>query len=240
MKLTVCGSYDELSEAAAEMIREQVSEKPESVIGFATGSTPVGMYKKLIEMYKTGKLDMSRTVSFNLDEYYPVKSSDSLSYHRFMYDNFFDAVNIKPENIHIPNGETNDPQKECEEYEKAIESAGGIDIQILGLGRNGHIGFNEPADKLYAKTHLAKLSQTTIEANSRFFEDAESVPRRALTMGMASILQAKKILLLVCGSEKRSAAAELMSSFITTDNPATLLKLHRDVTVICDREAAGK
>lgn len=237
MEIILCGGETELARAAADVIKSQLDKKPDSVIGFATGSTPLGMYKRLAELYKNGEIDFSRAVSFNLDEYYPIKSSDSRSYHKFMYDNLFRHININPSNIHIPDGETDDPERECAEYERKIEAAGEIDIQILGLGRNGHIGFNEPAPELYAKTHLTELSHDTIEANSRFFENESCVPRHALTMGMASILRAKRILLLASGAEKREAIASLLSPYVTTQSPVTMLKLRRGVTLVCDNKA---
>ena len=196
MKLIVCENYEEMSEKAAEIIKEQVVKKPDSVLGFATGSTPVGTYDKLAEMYKKGELDMSGVTSFNLDEYYPISNDSDQSYHCFMERQLFGRVNITKDKINMLSGEAEDPSEECERYEERIEEAGGIDLQILGIGRNGHIGFNEPDTDLEAKTHLTELSSDTIEANSRFFENVNLVPTHALTMGISTIFKSKKIILL--------------------------------------------
>lgn len=237
MKLIVCENYEEMSEKAAEIIKEQVVKKSDSVLGFATGSTPVGTYDKLAEMYKKGELDMSGVTSFNLDEYYPISNDSDQSYHCFMERQLFGRVNIAKDKINMLSGEAEDPSEECERYEKRIEEAGGIDLQILGIGRNGHIGFNEPDTDLEAKTHLTELSSDTIEANSRFFENVNLVPTHALTMGISTIFKSKKIILLANGRSKLNAIRELFSEHITTKSPATMLKLHPDVTIICDYEA---
>lgn len=237
MKLIVCESYEKMSEKAAEMIREQVLKKPDSVIGFATGSTPVGIYNRLADMYDKSELDMSGITSFNLDEYYPISNDSDKSYHYFMEQNLFSRVNISRDKINMLSGEAEDPLEECRRYEKRIEEAGGIDLQILGIGRNGHIGFNEPDKDLEANTHLTELSSDTIEANSRFFENKSLVPTHALTMGISTIFRSKKIILLANGRSKLNAIRELFSDHITTESPATMLKLHHDVTIICDYEA---
>ena len=237
MKVIVCDSYEEMSLKAAEMIKEQINSKPDSILGLATGSTPIGTYQCLVDMYKKGEVDFSRVTTFNLDEYYPIKKEAPQSYHYFMNENLFSYVNIDPSRIHIPNGETDDPHAECAQYEKSVHESGGVDIQILGIGRNGHIGFNEPDMSLDAKTHLTALTEDTINANSRFFENEEEVPKHALTMGMSTILSSKKIILLANGRSKHNAISELLTTSITTGNPSTFLKVHPDVTIICDYEA---
>ncbi len=237
MKIIICNNYDEVSAQAAAIVAKQINSNPESVLGLATGSTPVGMYEKLCEMFEKHEIDFSRVSSVNLDEYYPIKKSNPQSYDFFMHEKLFSHINIHPENINIPNGEAKDADIECERYEKKIESIGGIDLQILGIGENGHIGFNEPGEFLYSKTHETSLTASTIAANSRFFDSAYEVPQKALTMGMATILKAKKILLLANGVKKHTAIGQLLGGKISTMCPATLLNLHSDLVVICDKEA---
>ena len=237
MRIIVCKNYDELSEKAANMIASQLTLKPDSVLGLATGSTPLGTYANLIKMYNEGEIDFSAVKTFNLDEYYPIKKDNSQSYDKFMKDNLFSGINIKPENTHIPNGETDTPEAECEAYEKAIKENGGIDLQILGIGHNGHIGFNEPDVNLNSFTHITNLTENTIKANSRFFASSDEVPKQAITMGIASILKARKILLLASGANKSRVVGELLNDGINTSVPATLLKTHPDVVLICDEEA---
>lgn len=237
MNLIICQNYDEMSDKAAEILKEQLMNKPDTVLGLATGSSPIGTYERLGNMCKNGELDFSKVTTFNLDEYFPICSSNDQSYHYFMNENFFKHINVKPENTHILNGETDNPTLECARFEDEIEKSGGMDILILGIGRNGHIGFNEPDSTLYASTHMTSLTADTIEANSRFFERADLVPTHALTMGMSTILKAKKILLLANGRSKLEAIKKLLSDDITTNTPATMLKLHPDVTIICDYDA---
>lgn len=237
MKVVICKNYDEVSAKAAEIFKEQINRKPDSVLGLATGSTPIGMYECLVEMYNKGEVDFSGITTFNLDEYYPIAQNDEQSYHSFMNTNLFGKINIESSRIHIPNGETTDPAAECAEYESLIEEHGGVDLQILGIGRNGHIGFNEPGMRLNTKTHITALSTDTIEANARFFESSEMVPTHAITMGISTIMSSKKIILLASGQSKHNAIKELLSTDITTGNPATMLKMHPDFTLICDREA---
>lgn len=237
MKIVLCENYDEISLKAAELIKEQLLRKPDSVLGFATGSTPVGTYKKLIEMFNNGEIDFKDVTSFNLDEYYPISNINEHSYHYFMNENLFKYINIPKDRIHILNGEADDPTEECDSYERQIAQAGGIDLQILGIGRNGHIGFNEPAQNLCQTTHLTALTDDTINANARFFESESLVPTYALTMGISTIFNAKKIILLASGNSKCNAIKTLFSDDISTNNPASVLKLHPDVTVICDYAA---
>ena len=237
MKVIVCNTYDELSLEAAKIMAATIKEKPNGVLGLATGSTPIGMYDNLIEMYKKGELDFKDIKTFNLDEYYPLSADNDQSYHYFMNKQLFSQINVKEENIHILDGLAENPEKECEDFEKLIEENGGIDIQVLGIGQNGHIGFNEPDEKLYANTHLTDLTENTLKANSRFFEKESDVPTKALTMGMGTILKAKKIIILANGKAKHKVVSELVQPMITTNNPATFLNAHADVTLICDKEA---
>lgn len=240
MKFIVCKDYDEMSKKAAEIMAEVIKNKPECVLGLATGSTPTGMYKELINMNKSGEISFDKVVSYNLDEYYPISPDNDQSYRYFMNDNLFNHIDIKMENTHVLNGEAQNPEEECAKYDKAIEAAGGIDIQVLGIGRNGHIAFNEPDEALIAPTHKTGLTEDTIDANARFFESADDVPKHALTMGMASIFSARKIILLANGASKNDAVKDLLSDEIKTSNPSTLLKLHPDVTILCDKEAYGE
>lgn len=239
MRVIICETYDEISKEAAKLVAGQVYLKPDCVIGLATGSTPVGMYNELAKLYKNGEIDFAKVATFNLDEYYPISADNDQSYHYFMQENLFGNINVKPENIHILDGEAENPELECAEFDKKIDAAGGIDLQILGIGRNGHIGFNEPDESLITGTHVTGLTESTIEANARFFARKEDVPTKALTMGIASILKAKTIILLANGKEKHEAVSQLLNDKINTQVPATMLKLHPDVVLICDREAYG-
>ena len=239
MNFIVCENYEEMSKAGAEIVISQLKEKSNSILGLATGSTPVGLYKELIKAYENGDISFKDVKTFNLDEYYPISKSNDQSYDYFMNDNLFSHVDIDKANTDIPNGEATDADKECEDYEKRIAASAGVDVQILGIGQNGHIGFNEPDDALNAVTHKTALTQNTIEANSRFFESIEEVPTAALTMGIGTIMKAKKIILLASGANKKAAVAALRDNSLTTDCPATMLKLHSDVTIICDKEAYG-
>ena len=236
MKLIVCKDYQKMSERAALMVAGVVALKPDCTLGLATGSTPVGMYKRLVEMYNAGELDFSSVKTYNLDEYYPIKPTDPQSYRYFMNENLFDHINIDKANTHVMNGEAEDPDAECAAYDKEVEAAG-IDIQVLGIGRNGHIGFNEPSGKLVAATHLTALTESTVEANSRFFASPEEVPHHALTMGLSPIMKSKRIVILISGKEKHDALSAMLSGVIDTNVPATMLNMHPDVTVICDEEA---
>ena len=237
MRVIVCENYEEMSVRAAEMVSAQVLLKPKSVLGLATGSTPIGMYENLVQRYRAGELDFSEVTTFNLDEYYPILRSNPNSYFTYMHEHLFDHVNLKPENCHILNGETNDPEGECAAFDKAIEASGGIDLQLLGIGENGHIGFNEPDISLSAATHLTYLTESTVKANSRFFKTESDVPDRALTMGISTILKAKKIILLASGKKKHNAVTSLLTKDILTESPATMLKVHNDAVIICDKEA---
>ncbi|MBQ7580224.1 MAG: glucosamine-6-phosphate deaminase [Clostridia bacterium] len=240
MRITVCENYDEMSKKAAQLVLAQVTLKPNSVLGFATGSTPLGLYENLSEMCSAGQIDFSNTVSFNLDEYYPIKKDDPNSYNAYMQENLFSKINIKRENAHLLNGETDDPEGECENYERMIGRVGGIDMQILGIGSNGHIGFNEPDSVMYPYTHITHLTESTIKANSRFFSSVDEVPKKALTVGILTILNSKRIILMANGAGKKQVISELLGDGMKLNLPAALLKLHPDVTLICDKEAYPK
>ena len=237
IRLEILEDYNAVSKKAASIFTKSVNSHPSSAFGFATGSTPVGMYKEIIQLAKEGKTNLTKISAFNLDEYYPIKASDNQSYAYFMAHNLFDAVNLPFENRHIPNGEAPDANLECERYEKLISCSGGIKVQILGLGHNGHIGFNEPADCFSGGTNFVSLAQETIEANSRFFDSLELVPKHALTMGIYTIMMAEKILLVVTGGAKAAILKEALVGPITPYVPASALQLHRDVVIVACRDA---
>jgi len=239
MKVIIVDNYQEMSAKAAKIFASQITVKPNSLLGLATGSTPMGMYKELINMYAKKDLDFSEVVTFNLDEYYGLDESNEQSYHCFMNKNFFKYVNIKKNNIHMPNGKAKNMDNECERYDKEIMTYGGIDIQVLGIGINGHIGFNEPGENFEAETHVVKLQEETIKSNSRFFNSIDEVPTMAISMGMKTIMQSKKIILLVSGKEKADIIAKTINGKIRPEVPASILNLHKDVTIILDREAAS-
>ena len=237
MQFIVCNSYEEISRKGAEIIAELMKAKPACILGLATGSTPVGMYRELIGMNRNGEIDFSKVVTYNLDEYYPISPENDQSYRYFMNKNLFEHVNIDIANTHVPNGADPDAENACKTYDEAYAATGGADIQVLGIGQNGHIAFNEPEEALTVGTHVTGLTEDTIKANSRFFDSIDDVPTRALTMGMGSIMMAKKIILLANGKNKHAAIAALLNDKVTTAVPATLLKLHPDVIVLCDTEA---
>jgi len=231
MNLITVKSYDELSKIAANIIAAQVNRKPNSVIGFATGSSPVGTYKNLVEMYRNGLVDFSKVTTFNLDEYYGLTRENPQSYYYFMMENLFSHVNIPTENINIPNGMAEDVEAECREYENRIKQANGIDLQLLGIGHNGHIGFNEPDDVFHNNTRLVKLTQSTIEANKRFFASADEVPKTAISMGIKTIMSAREILI-IAGPDKSEIMGRLLEETCTPKVPASILHYHPCCTVI--------
>ena len=237
MKVIVCKDYQEMSAKAADFVAAEISKKPNMVLGLATGSTPVGMYDELAEKCSRGEISFVGVCTVNLDEYYPIEPTNDQSYRYFMDQHLFDRVDIDKKNTHVPCGTAADPVAEGKRYEALIDSLGGADVQVLGIGQNGHIGFNEPADALVLDTHVTDLTENTIAANSRFFASEKDVPRRALTMGMGSIFKAKKIILLVNGANKKQALATVLSGALTTTCPATLLNLHPDVTLFCTEDA---
>ena len=237
MKVIVTKDYAEMSAKAAEIMAEVIKNKPDCVLGLATGSTPIGMYDCLVDMYNAKELDFSAARSVNLDEYYPITPDNDQSYRYFMNEHLFDRVNIDKAKTAVPDGTAKDVEEFCRAYEANIDALGGIDVQVLGIGRNGHIGFNEPADELIRGTHLTALTPDTIEANARFFASENDVPKHALTMGIQSVFKARKILLLANGKNKAEAIKAMLQGNVTTSCPATLLCLHPDVTVICDEDA---
>jgi glucosamine-6-phosphate deaminase len=240
MRIVTVKDYEELSKKAANILASQITLKPNSVLGLATGSTPVGAYRELVRIYKEGDINFNEIVTFNLDEYYGLDKENSQSYYYFMMENLFGHVNINKSNIHIPDGRAKDIDKECIDYENRIKQAGGIDLQLLGIGRNGHIGFNEPDVKFEAQTHLVTLDEDTIEANSRFFSAMEEVPRKAISMGIKTIMHSRKILLLASGEEKAETIKNMINGKITPELPASVLQLHPDVIVLLDEKAACK
>ena len=240
MKRIVCKNYEELSRAGVLVFARQIWEKPKSVLGFATGGTPVGLYDGLAAMYEDGVLDFSRVTTFNLDEYYPIEPADEQSYRAFMWKHLFSRVNLREERIHLLDGRAADPRAACEAYEQNIRVAGGIDLQLLGIGHNGHIAFNEPADELPVHTGVVTLTGQTIDANARFFGSRDLVPRRALSMGLGSILAARRIVMLIAGRDKAPAVQKMFSGTVTPQVPASLLQLHPDVLVLLDEAAAGR
>jgi len=238
-KLHIEKDYQAMSQKAADIFASAVNASPGAAYGFATGSTPIGMYEALIQMHKSGKVNLSGITAFNLDEYYPIAPHDPQSYHYFMRKNLFDAMGISPANTHIPNGQAKDPIAECAAYEEKIAQAGGIYTQILGIGNNGHIGFNEPCENLTANTWHTPLAEATIAANSRNFASPDDVPRHALTMGIKSIMMAKQILLLAGGAGKAEILHKAIKGPITTNVPASLLQLHHNVIIVADQAAAS-
>lgn len=232
MNIIKVKDYDELSRRAAELIAAQVWNKPNCVLGLATGSTPIGTYKELVRMNKTGDLDFSGVTTVNLDEYVGLDGSNDQSYRYFMNSNLFDHINIDKNRTFVPNGMASDLAAEGARYDAFIESLGGTDIQLLGIGHDGHIGFNEPDDVFYKATHEVKLDERTIKANARFFANADEVPKTAITMGMWAIMQARKILLIASGVDKKDIVEKSFYGPVTPTVPASILQCHKDVTVI--------
>ena len=238
MKIIKTKDYVDMSRKAANIIAAQIIMKPDCVLGLATGSTPIGTYKELIKAYENGDLDFSLVKTANLDEYRGLEKTNDQSYDYFMKDNLFNHININFENLNIPNGEKPDAEEECARYEAVVKALGGQDLQLLGMGHNGHIGFNEPADEFPKETHCVDLQESTIQANKRFFEKVEDVPTQAYTMGIGTIMQAKKILVVASGADKAEIVKKAFFGPITPQVPASILQLHPDVTVVVD-EAAG-
>ena len=237
MKIIKAKDYQDMSLKAANIMAAQIIMKPNAVLGLATGSTPEGLYANLIKKYNDGELDFSNIKTVNLDEYKGLKRDHDQSYYYFMNSKLFDHVNINKANTNVPDGTKEDGEAECARYEELIASLGGIDIQLLGIGGNGHIGFNEPGESFIRDTHCVKLTEETIEANSRFFASKDDVPKYAYTMGIKSIIQAKKILLVASGKSKAKAVYDTVCGPITPAVPASILQLHPDVTIVADEEA---
>ena len=240
MRIIKAKDYDDLSRKAANIISAQVLLKPDCVLGLATGSTPIGTYKQLIEWYEKGDLGFSAAKSVNLDEYRGLTKDNDQSYYYFMYNNLFKHININMENTNVPDGTEPDSEKECSRYENVIEAYGGVDLQLLGLGHNGHIGFNEPDKDFPRTTHCVDLTQSTIEANKRFFASVDDVPKQAYTMGIGTIMKARKILLVVSGADKAQILHDVLCGPVTPEVPASILQLHSDVIVVADEAAMAK
>lgn len=240
MQIYRAKDYEDMSKKAANIIASQVVLKPDCVLGLATGSTPIGAYKNLVEKYEQGDLDFSQVTTVNLDEYKGLPRENDQSYYYFMHDNLFDHVNVKLENTHLPDGTKEDANEECARYEELIRSLGGQDLQLLGLGHNGHIGFNEPDTVFEKTTHCVDLQESTIEANKRFFASADDVPKQAYTMGIGTIMQAKKILVVVSGEDKADTVAKAFFGPVTPEVPASILQFHKDVILVADEAALSK
>jgi len=240
LRIILADSYKEMSIEATKIVAGQIYLKPASVLGLATGSTPEGLYDNLVAVHKTIGLDFSQVTTFNLDEYIGMAPENPQSYHFFMHKHFFDQVNVRPENIHIPDGCAEDVPAACRAYDKLIQSKGGIDLQVLGIGRNAHIGFNEPDVKFEARTHKVRLDDETIQANARFFEEEEDVPRYAISMGIKTIMLARRVVLLASGREKAEAVRKAVCGSVSPAAPASILQLHPDATIIADRAAAAE
>lgn len=237
MKIIRAKDYADMSRKAANIISAQVIMKPHCVLGLATGSTPVGAYQQLVNWYEKGDLDFSEVTTVNLDEYKGISKEDPQSYYYFMNENLFDHVNINKANTFLPDGMEQDSDKACEKYNQIIRSLGGVDLQLLGLGHNGHIGFNEPNIAFEKETHCVNLTEQTIKANMRFFLSEEDVPRQAYTMGIKTIMSAKKILVVVSGSDKAEAVKKAFFGPITPAIPGSILQLHNDVVLVADEAA---
>lgn len=240
MRIICVDNYEQMSKKASNLVESQLILKPNSVLGLATGETPLGMYRKLIEAYNDGNIDFSEVITFNLDEYCGLSKENKQSYYYYMQENFFKHININMDHINIPHCMGTDIERECLEYEKKIRSCGGIDFQILGIGRNGHIGFNEPDIKFEALTHVVSLDEQTIEDNSRFFDTIKAVPKKAISMGIKTIMRARRIVLLASGEEKADAIYGAIYGKITPELPASVLQLHPNVIFIIDKEAASR
>ncbi len=240
INISIVKDYGEMSRRAARIIADAIRNKPNLVLSLATGGTPVGCYQELIRMHKEEGLDFSRVITFNLDEYIVLPPTHPQSYRYFMDENLFRHVNIKIENTYVPDGLSADLEKTCQEFEEAIKASGGIDLQLLGIGANGHIAFNEPGSPFDSRTRVVNLSERTIKDNARFFKSIEEVPRQALSMGMETIMEVKKIILLASGVGKAEAVAKSVEGPITTDVPASILQRHSNCIFILDEEVASK
>lgn len=239
MKIIVADTYEEMSRLAADEIAAVIAEKPDCVLGLATGTTPIGLYADLVARHERGELSFADVSSYNLDEYRGLPGTHEQSYRYFMQDNLFDHVDIDAARTHVPDGSNPDARAACEAYEQAIEEAGGVDIQLLGLGHNGHIGFNEPCDEFPKETHVVQLTESTIQANSRLFDSIDEVPREAYTMGVGTIMRARRILVVANGEGKAQIVRDAFTGPVTPQVPASVLQFHPDVTVIVDKEAGA-
>lgn len=240
MRIIETKDYADMSRKAANLIAAQIVTKPDCVLGLATGSSPIGTYDRLVEMYEQGDLDFSGISTVNLDEYKGLDRENDQSYYYFMHEHLFDRVNVNADRTNVPNGMEPDADKECRRYEELIASLGGVDLQLLGLGHNGHIGFNEPCEIFDKATHCVDLTESTIEANKRFFASVDDVPRQAYTMGIGTIMRAKKVLLVVSGEDKADIVAKAFFGDVTPQVPASILQMHPDVTIVADAAALSK
>lgn len=240
MLVEVFENYEAISDRAAEIVIAQVRRKPDSVIGFATGSTPLGLYKRLIHHHKESGLDFSMVTTFNLDEYVGLAPNHPQSYHYFMWENLFKHLNVSEHRVHVPHGMADDVEYFCEWYEEKIAEAGGIDLQILGVGKNGHLAFNEPGSSLGSRTRIKTLTKETVRANARFFENPEEVPSQAITMGIGTIMDAGTLLLIASGESKADAMKAALEGPVTGMCPATVVQMHRFAHVLIDEAAASK
>lgn len=240
MRIYITKDYDAMSRKAANIISAQIILKPDCVLGLATGSTPIGLYRQLAEWYRKGDLDFSEVITVNLDEYKGLGIDDEESYVSYMNKNLFSLVNLRPENCHLPNGKISDSEEACRKYNDLLERIGRQDLQLLGLGRNGHIGFNEPGEFFGKDVHCVELTQSTVEANRRFFEAGKNVPAYAYTMGIRSILRAHRILVIASGEDKADAVRDVFFGEVTPHVPGSILQLHNDVILVCDEGAFSK
>lgn len=240
MEIIIKDTYEQVSCAAADVVAATLHTKPNAVLGLATGSTPLGLYKELIRMHQEGTLDFAQVTSFNLDEYVGLSRRHPQSYHRFMHEHLFAHVNIPEPNRHVPSGTSDNYREYCQWYEARIEQCGGIDLQVLGIGGDGHIAFNEPGSSLGSRTRIKTLAKQTLEDNARFFESADDVPRYAITMGVGTILESRRIVLIANGENKADAVADAIEGPVTSMCTASALQMHRDTIVILDRGAASK
>ena len=238
MRITIADNYEEMSKKAAALVRSQVILKPDCVLGLATGDTQLGMYKELIKLYENKEVDFSEVTIFNLDEYYKLSRDNTQSYYYYMHHNFFKYINVNKNNTHIPNGAAQDIDEECRSYEQQIKNKGGIDLQVLGIGTNGHIGFNEPDVNFEAETHLVELDEMTIEANSRFFSSKNEVPTIAISMGIKTIMQSRMLVLLANGEAKADAIYKTVKGKICPEVPASIIQLHPNARIIIEKSAA--
>lgn len=239
MRIIITKNYDDMSQKAANIISAQIITKPNCVLGLATGSTPIGTYKVLVDRYNNGDLDFSTVSTVNLDEYRGLTHDNDQSYYYFMMNNLFKHVNIDLNRTHVPDGTIEDANKACADYEEIVKSYGGVDLQLLGLGHNGHIGFNEPASEFPKATHCVDLTESTIQANARFFEKIEDVPTQAYTMGIGTIMAAKKVLLIASGKDKAEIVKKAFFGPVVPEVPASILQMHQDVTIVIDEDAAS-
>lgn len=237
MKIIKTKNYEEMSKKAANIIGALVTLKPECILGLATGSSPIGTYDELVKKYEQGDLDFSKVTTVNLDEYKGLSKDKEQSYDYFMHEYLFDKVNINPDNTYLPDGMNLDSEAESARYEAQVKSLGTVDLQLLGMGHNGHIGFNEPGDIFMDETHCVDLKESTIEANKRFFDSADDVPRQAYSMGIGTILRSRKLLIVVSGEGKAKALRDSICGPVTPQVPGSILKFHPDVTIIADEEA---